>query len=246
MVAQERAKGDSLLLLDGGDSLMSEPVQPLSLESQGRLVIEAMNLLGYDAIALGERDLLLGPDALRQRIDEADFPVLSANVRLAETGELLASPYTILNVGGLSIGIIGLTGTSPDSPPAFTISDPIAAAEDILKEVEPQADLIVVLSHLGWDRNKELADQVSAIDVVISGGMQKLDDQPYHSPTTGARLSQAELPTAGHAGRFVGLWKLTIDRDGQIKDSDWRAVFLDSQFVDDPAMVALLAGYRGR
>lgn len=232
------------MLLDGGDSLMSDSPQPLTLESQGRVIIEAMNLLGYDAIALGEQDLRLGADVLRQRIAEADFPVLSANVRLTGTGELLASPYTILDVGGLSVGIIGLTGTSPDSPPALTISDPLAAAGDVLKEVEPQSDLVIVLSHMGWDRNRELADRASEIDLVIGGGLQKPDSQPYHSPTTGAYLAQAELPTSGHAGRLVGLWKLTLNPEGQVRDSDWRAVALDPQFADDQAMIRLLAGYR--
>lgn len=225
---------------------MSEPAQPLSLESEGALVIEAMNLMGYDAIVLGEQDLQLGADVLRQRIDEADFAVLSANVRLAETGELLASPYTILEVDGLSIGIIGLTGTSPDIPSVFTISDPIAAAEDILGEVESQADLIIMLSHLGWDKNRELADLAAEIDLVIGGGLQKPDNRPYHSSTTGVWLAQAELPTPGHAGRFVGRWELTISPDGRVTRSDWKAISLDPQFADDQAMAALLARYRNQ
>jgi 5'-nucleotidase/UDP-sugar diphosphatase len=246
LVAQEREKQDYLLLLDGGDSLMSDAAQRLNLDSEGALMIEAMNLLGYDALVLGERDLQLGPEVLRQRMDEADFPVLSANARLAETGELLASPYAILNVGGLSIGIIGLTGISPDIPLAFTISDPLAAAEEVLKEVEPQADLIVLLSHLGWDGNKALADLAGEIDLVVSGGLQKTENQPYRSPATGVWLAQAELPTPGHAGRLVGRWKVTISPEGRVTDSDWKTISLEPQFVDDPAMVALLARYRIR
>ncbi len=246
MVAQERAEQDLLLLLDGGDSLMADPAQPLSLESEGELVIEAMNLMGYDAMVLGEQDLQLGADALRQRMDEADFPVLSANVRLAETGETLASPYTILEMDGLSIGIIGLTGTSPQVLPPFAISDPIAAAEDLLEEVASQADLIVLLSHLGWDKSKELADLAGEIDLVISGGLQKPDSQPYHSSATGAWLAQAELPAPRHTGRIVGRWELTISPSGRVTRSDWEAVSLDPQFADDQAMVTLLARYRNQ
>ncbi len=245
LAAQEREKQDLVLLLDGGDSLMSDSAQRLNLESGGALVIEAMNLLGYDALVLGERDLQLGAEVLRQRMDEADFPVLSANVRLAETGELLASPYTVLNLDGLSVGIIGLTGTS-DIPAAFTVSDPMAAAEEALREVGTQADLIVLLSHLGWEGNKELADLAGEIDLVISGGLQKLEDQPYRSPATGVWLAQAELPTPGHAGRLVGWWKLTISPEGRVTDSDWKTISLEPQFTDDPAMVALLARYRSR
>jgi len=74
------------------------------------VIVEAMNLMGYDVMALGEVDLQLGEDALRQRIAEAQFAVLSANVIVQSTGELFAKPYVIMERGGRRIGIVGLTG----------------------------------------------------------------------------------------------------------------------------------------
>lgn len=225
---------------------MSASAQPLTVESQAAVVIEGMNLIGYDAMVLGAQDLQLGVDVLQQRINEADFAVLSANVRLAETGELFTSPYTILQVDGLSVGLVGLTDDAPDLPPAFTISDPIEAASQSLSEIGPQTDLIVLLSHVGWDKNKELAELSGRINLVISGGSQQTDAQPYRSPSTGTWLAQAELSARGHAGRIVGRWDLELGTGSQITAADWKVVSLGPQFADDVAMAALLRRYRSQ
>lgn len=225
---------------------MSDSAQPLTVDSKGALVIEAMNLMGYDAMALGEQDLQLGVDVLRQHIEDAAFAVLSANVRLAETGELLTSPYTIIDVNGLLVGLIGLTGDSADLPPAFTLSDPINAAQEALIELESETDLVIVLSHLGWDKNKEIADLSSTIDVVISGGMQQTGVQPYLSPVSGAWLAQAEVSSRGHAGRMIGRWDLTLGADTHVNSADWETTSLGPHFADDQAMVSLLRRFRSQ
>lgn len=81
-----------------------------------------MNLMEYDAMALGETDLQLGEDVLRQRVQEVRFPVLSANVVVQSTGKLFVQPYVLLESGGRTLGIIGLTGSG-------SVSDTLAAAQ---------------------------------------------------------------------------------------------------------------------
>ncbi len=243
-ISQVRESGKPVLLLDAGDSLMADEFQPLSVDSRGALVVEAMNLMDYDATVLGERDLQLGVDDLRKLMDKAGFAVLSANIRLVETGELFAEPYIILEQGGWAYGIVGLTGSVSGAPPKFSIEDPFAAIEELLPSLSEQTDWIVVLSHLGWTENKRLADLSPEIDLIISGGLDKPDPKPHHARTTGTYLAQAERPSTAHAGRQIGRWDLKLDADAQIEMDDWTSVSLDPEIADDPALLELVGRYR--
>lgn len=234
----------SVLLLDGGNTLVADDSQPLTADSKSAMIVEAMNLMSYDAAVLGDKDLQLGVDELRKRMDEANFAILSANVLLVDTGELFAKPYTILDVSGWSIGVIGLTGSELDPPAAFFISDPFAPIEKILPELSEQTDLIVVLSHLGWAQNKRLADLAPEIDLVVSGGVETPDQEPHKAIATGTYLAQAERPSPGHAGRQIGRWDLDLGTGDRIATAAWTTVSLGPEFVDDPDMAGLLQRYR--
>ena len=88
-------------MLDAGNTFWSRV--PISVDSAGKVIADAMNLLRYDAMALGEADLLLGRGVLDQRIADVNFPVLSANVYVPGTEDLYVDPYVILDVGGRKI-----------------------------------------------------------------------------------------------------------------------------------------------
>src|SRR6185503_7073978 len=90
------------LILDGGDMFTGTMI---SDEFFGKPMIEILNKLGYAAVALGNHEFDYGIPELRNRLKEARFPVLSANV----SGIPEVKPYTILNVKGLRIGVIGAT-----------------------------------------------------------------------------------------------------------------------------------------
>ena len=234
----------SVLLLDGGNTLVADDSQPLTADSKSALIVEAMNLMSYDATVLGEKDLQLGANELHARMNEANFAILSANVLHVDTGELFAKPYTILDVGGWTIGVVGLTGSEFDPPPAFSISDPFAAVTEILPELSEQTDLIVVLSHLGWTQNKRLADLAPEIDLLVSGGGETPGQQPYEAISTGTYLAQAERPSPGHAGRQIGRWNLDLGTEDRIETAAWTTVSLIPGLVDDPDMTGLLQRYR--
>ena len=75
----------------------------------GEDIVAGMNLMGYDAMAIGPVDLKLGAAALRQRMSEAEFPLLSANVLWRGDRGYVGDSYTILQAGSYRIGVIGLT-----------------------------------------------------------------------------------------------------------------------------------------
>jgi 2',3'-cyclic-nucleotide 2'-phosphodiesterase (5'-nucleotidase family) len=231
------------LLLDAGDSLFGDRF--LGQQTQGKGIVEIMNLLGYDAMALGGGDMRLGLDTLRQRIAEAEFPFLSANMVLSGTETLFAEPYIIKEMGDHRVAIIGLT--EPDAADmvqgAVTVLDPIETARRYVAEVSSKASIVIVLSHIGVEENMKLAGEVEGIDLIVSGTGHALLGQAVQSETTGAFIVQAEVPSPGHAGRVVGVARLQIDSQGGIKSHQWAAISLTPDFADDPEMRALLDSY---
>jgi 2',3'-cyclic-nucleotide 2'-phosphodiesterase (5'-nucleotidase family) len=243
VVKQERQASSHLLLLDAGDSLFGDRF--LGQQTQGKGGVEAMNLLGYDAMALGGGDMRLGLDTLRQRMAEAEFPFLSANVVLSGTETLFTEPYIIKEMGDHRVAIIGLTepGAADAAQGAVTVLNPIETVRRYVAEVSAQASIIIVLSHLGVEEDMKLAKEVEGIDLIVSGTGQVLLGQAIQNETTGTLIVQAEVPSPGHAGRTVGVAGLQIDSRGEVTSHQWTAVFLTPDFADDPEMRALLSTY---
>ena len=100
-------------MLDAGNSLTGD-LDPAK-RTQGASSVAIMNLMGYDAMALGAGDLSLGLDVIRQRQAEASFPFLSANAVVSGTTELVATPYITREIGSAARGYLGPVrpGNSP-------------------------------------------------------------------------------------------------------------------------------------
>jgi len=229
-----------VLLLDAGDTLISD--RWLAKQSQGKIVIEAMNLMGYDAMALGERDLQLGPKTLRQRMADAAFPFLSANVELK--GKLFAEPYVIKEIDGHRIAIIGLTGVIPDAAHGFQVRDPLETAQRLVAELRPQADIIILLAHVGQEMEQRLKEEVEGIDVIVGGSALPRPGQAVWDETAGVLILPSERPSPGHAGRFIGVARLNFDSHGRLVNYESQMVVLSPNVADDPELIALLQRYK--
>jgi 2',3'-cyclic-nucleotide 2'-phosphodiesterase (5'-nucleotidase family) len=226
-----------VLVLDAGDSLVRD--RSPALTSQGKSSVELMNLMGYDAMALGAGDLaILGVDVIRQRMEQARFPFLSANVVLTETGELLAKPYVLYEVEGHRIAVIGLTDEVLllDAE----IRDPLSSLQEVLAQLEGQVDIYVLLSHAGQERNQEIAKEVPEVDLIVSGGGQGYTPEVLRfegSPP----LVHADTASPGHAGRRVGVGRWWFDDGGHLVALDWASLALDPSIPDDPEMARWVA-----
>jgi 5'-nucleotidase len=205
-----------------------------------------MNLLGYDAMTIGDLDLQLGPEVLRQRIAEAHFPVLSANVMLANRGQLLAQPYTIVERGGRRVGIIGLTSDSsewlaaPGAEPFLVLK-----AEDVLpqytSELAPQVDVLIVLSNLGHDEDQQLSSQLPGLDLIVGGRTKTAPPEGWSNETTGTVVVHA-----GYEGRQIGRCQLHLDGAGSATVQSCTLLLLSEDYPDDPQMRALLDSYEAQ
>jgi len=239
-----------VLVLDAGDALLKD--QAPATTSQGATSIDTMNRMGYDAAALGEGDLAqLGVDAVRERMAEADFPFLSANVYLSGAaagtghpfleGELLAEPYRVIEVGTQRVALIGLTGEAEIA--GLTIGDPLAAVQEAVQQIGDQAQILILLSHAGLETNRQIAAQVPELDLIVSGGgarMTAMAEGGNGEPL----ILHADVSMTAHAGRRIGAGSFSFDQNGVLQAQQWQSVTLDAETPDDPAMAAWVASHR--
>jgi 2',3'-cyclic-nucleotide 2'-phosphodiesterase (5'-nucleotidase family) len=213
-------------------------------KTKGEAIVAGMNLMGYHVMALGPHELALGQEVLRQRMAEAEFPMVSANVVLSETGELFAEPYVILETGGRRVGIIGLTRV-PDKPLAgFQVLDPRTAAAQYVPEVVEQSDTVVILTNVSYPAALALASQVPNIDLLVAGRAKQRPTQAVRIPGTGTLTVTTEPPLQRHTGREVGRLVVTLESDGTLTEESWNPVPLTKETPDDPVMTKLLNTFR--
>ena len=176
------AKGKDVLLVDAGDAIQDHNLVNLS---QGATAIAFMNAAGYDAMTLGNHEFDYGQDVTLERAAEADFPFLSCNILVDATGKTFVRPYTIVEKGGVTVGIIGITtpetagATNPKHVYGLTFLD----GQDLYDAVQSNVDylrgagcdLIVALGHVGSEpiseghRSDDILRHVQGIDLFIDG-----------------------------------------------------------------------------
>jgi 5'-nucleotidase len=237
-VKEVRETSENVLLLDGGDALFGDD---LAQETKGQVIVEAMNLLGYDAMALGGEDFRLGLDVLRQRMEEAQFPVLSANVMISGTEQLFAKPYVIKEIEGHKVAIIGLTNREAASVAggAVVVLDPQEVLKDVMVEVSGEADVVIVLSRLGTATDMQMAGQAPGIDLIIGGQSRDVLDPPLWDEPTSTVIAQA-----GYQGRWIGVVSLELDGQGEVTGHQGQVVLLSGEIGDDPDMRDFLNQYK--
>jgi 2',3'-cyclic-nucleotide 2'-phosphodiesterase (5'-nucleotidase family) len=199
----------STLLLDAGDTFQGTYI---SNSNHGTAMVEVMNFAGVNAMVLGNHEFDWGLDVLRARIAQAQFPCLAANLESAPGIRLEdIAPYVILDVGESRVGILGLTYhdlstiVKASSIEGLRSLSPIETARRYLPELRDQSDLVIVLSHLGEESDRVLAEAVPEIPLIVGG----------HSHTAfpdGLRVNDTLIVQAGAYGAQLGYLELTLDR----------------------------------
>lgn len=174
------AAGGYSLLLDGGDVNTGVPESDLQDAVPD---FKGMNLLGYDAMAVGNHEFDKSPAVLAMQRSLAVFPMLSANIYRA--GERVFAPYKLFNLGGVRVAVMGLTTDdthklgNPDNMQNLEFRSPIQEAAKLVPELRAQADIVIAATHMGHYANGqhgiqapgdvEMARAVKGIDLVVGG-----------------------------------------------------------------------------
>ncbi len=173
-----RKEDKNLLVLDGGDALVLSFFDRESEKEKARrragVVLKIYERIGYDALNIGDTDLGLGIEYLRNLQKSSKIPFLSANFKSKKTGKTIFNPYLIKKIGELRIGIIGLL--TPEISPlifkelkGYVIEDPIKVATEISRQLIPQCDHLIVLAHLTPSEIESLEKRIPEISIMIGG-----------------------------------------------------------------------------
>ncbi|WP_017472361.1 bifunctional metallophosphatase/5'-nucleotidase [Amphibacillus jilinensis] len=229
-------KGETYFLLDNGDHL--DRVHPATEALRGIGNIELLNRANYDVVTIGNNEgITLDRSELIELYQQANFEVVCANLTSANSLDPdWLKPYKLLTTASqVEVGIIGLTApfTPFYQPLGWQISDPLQSLERYLKELKEQADVIVLLSHLGIDQDQEIANRFQDIDVIIGG-------HTHHLFKKEQWVGDTILTAAGKFGNYVGAIQLTWDHgEKRLIDKQAKAVPVSSYVEDQPTMKQL-------
>jgi len=214
--AEVENAGGHVMVLSAGDVNTGVPESDL-LDAEPDFIL--MNMIGYDAMTLGNHEFDNSLDVLMKQKGWAKFPFLAANVVKKGTGELLVEPYMIREIDGLKIAVLGLITEDvpilvlPDNVKNLEFHNVIDTAKKYVPELKAKADLVIALTHIGYyDSDSDhvgdvqLAKAVPGIDVIVGGHTHTTLDQPVVVGDT--LIVQAD----GYSEK-VGRLNLTVDND---------------------------------
>lgn len=231
-VAACRDTTDNVVLIDAGDRWTGNPFVDRT-PVPGVPVVELMNRLGYDVATLGNHEFDHGQAHLGRIIERMAFPVICANVQ-SDTCTFPQLPaYRILERGGVRIGLVGVVTNyeGPGHPAGQKASfvglrfpDPQQMALCYADSLRSQVDLLVLVSHMGDDRDEELLRRGTPYDVVIGGHTHEV----RNSVVNGTLLTQT-----GKNLTYVGVTRIRM-RGKQVLDSSFELVDLSGYDAAQP------------
>ena len=247
-IRQWRRESPHSLLVDVGDVYQGTPA---SRVSEGGLMIDLFNRLGYDAWTLGNHDFDWGPEALEANLARSKPVILTGNLERGgkSPGAFDGAwknvlPWTLRETGGFRIALIGLVTPglpywlSPETLGGVTATDPAIALQRAVTEArDAKADAVVVMGHMGWrfqddfaNPVREMLRSVKGVDVYLAGHSHQ--NQPTWS------LHDVLCSQAGYHGIHCGRVDLTFDLDTR-KLMDRRAftLLMDDRYALDPAVI---------
>ncbi|RWF36526.1 MAG: bifunctional metallophosphatase/5'-nucleotidase, partial [Mesorhizobium sp.] len=250
-IAQERKKleGQNVLLLNAGDSFQGSLFY---ITYKGAAEEEFLNQIKPDAVTLGNHEFDDGETALVPYLDKAKFPVVSANVvandKSGAAGKI--KPSIVLEVGGQKIGIVGaVTNDTPElaSPgPNIAIEDDVKSITAEVEKLKAQGvNKIIAVTHIGYNRERDVIAKIPGIDVVVGGHSHTLLSNtdptaagPYPTMVDNPDGSKVPVVQAASYSKYLGEFKVVFDDNGVVKEASGDPIFLDKSITPDPAVLA--------
>lgn len=191
---------EPVLLVDIGDHMDRAAVETEG--TMGQANIDIINLTGYDAVTIGNNEgLTFSPETLSAIFSGLQCPVVCCNFLDIATGQPphWMKQHAIVEKDGIRIGITGATAafTSFYSLLGWDVTDPEDALREQCRLLAPQADLIVILSHLGLPADKLLAERLEGVHAILGGHTHHVLEQPL-------LINGTAVCGAGKFGRYVG------------------------------------------
>lgn len=199
---------ESNWIVDIGDHI--DRVDPIAEAFMGKANVELMNEAGYDIVTLGNNEgITMSHDDLHDLYDQANFEVVCANLHSEKNVPDWLKFYTnVTSNHGVKIGVIGLTAPFNDFYELLDwhVSEPDKTLDKYIKQLKETSDIIVLLSHLGINEDRELARRFPDLDIIIGG-------HTHHLLRTGEEVNNSIITAAGKHCTYVGQVILTWDHE---------------------------------
>ncbi|MBS4028203.1 MAG: bifunctional metallophosphatase/5'-nucleotidase [Ignavibacteriales bacterium] len=224
-------KVKTCLMFDAGDVMTGNPITEYKYQNAfGGALFEMMNRVGYDAWCFGNHDLDAGQENLLAITKIVHFPILSSNVVNDKNDfPLNNKPYTIIEKGGLKIGIIGVMSqflynlVNESNLKGIKVLSPSETVQKYVDELDPKTDLLIALTHEGTDDDSILAENVHGLDVIVGGHSHTRLTKPL-------KINDVIIVQAGANCENLGELELTVEND---KVTDYKGKLLTLWYRDD-------------
>jgi hypothetical protein len=232
---------EPLLQLDAGDLLFATDVVPELLKKQAEIqagyVLKAMDMLHHDAVVPGEKDFALGIKTFDQLRKGSKTRFLAANLVRSNGSNYLPDSHIFTRKGSdgkdLRIAVIGLGDPSLAWPKGLKALSPIEVAREEIPKLRKKADLVIALTHEGFEKDIALAKAVKGIDVIVGGHSQSFLQNP-------PQINGTWIYQSSFRNQYIGLVSLAKP----FKPGDHRLVGLDPGYDPPDVHTPLLSEMR--
>jgi len=223
------------LVVDAGDFFtMSKKLLKDSL------ICEAYATIPYDALLLGDQELTRNPEFLNNVLPKTKASIVVTNL---ESPPLLRiRKYKIVKRGGLNIGILGVVGDNSmkyypqEIRDSIIVTDPITAINEVLGKIKTRTDIIVLLTHQGFDQDLRLAQELEGVDVIIGSHSQTVPEEPIV-------VNNILISQAGREGYYVGVVELKLSKYKKVDDRSISTIAMTQEMPDHNRVMELIKYY---
>lgn len=239
---------EHVLKVDCGDFLSGgRPID--SIKSQ--FMIKGYAKLEMDAINVGERDFMLGPQVLIDAKEQYDLPLISANVYYPDMSKRFLDPYVIVKskavkrnnkkIRSLKIGIFGVMLKRPilvysKFTPKLITTDPFEETEKVLSELKGKCDIVIALAHLNSMDLQKFKMKFKEIDLIIGG-------HSFYSEIITDSTDYASIVQTGSKGQYVGNIELKLNKRNEIIDFNAHNKSLEIDMAESPELKTIENDY---
>lgn len=248
-------EGENVLLLSAGDNFQGS-IYYTTYKS--KVVADFFNQMGFDVVATGNHEFDDGPEEFAAFIDAAEFPIVGGNFDVSRSDDLRGKikGSIVVEVGGERIGIIG--ATTEDTPEIASVGD--VEFFDVVQYVRGASealdaagiDKIILLSHIGYNEDMEVAAALPLVDVIVGGHSHSLLSNtdaaavgPYPTMVTNPAGQEVPVVQANQYGKYLGIISVTWDADGNVISAEGDPYLIDASVDPNDGFVAQLADLAG-
>ncbi|MGE5707097.1 MAG: bifunctional metallophosphatase/5'-nucleotidase, partial [Bacteroidota bacterium] len=242
LIEQIRAK-EKALVFDAGDVFQGTPTYTFF---KGEADYRILDAIGYDATTIGNHEFDDGYGNVAKQWQGKRFPIINSN--LCQNDKPLFTESKVFAVNGVKVGVFGLLGTdavgtiSAKFMKGIQFRSPAETARRMVAKLKKEADVVVLLSHSGYQEDQQLAKEVPGIDVIVGGHSHTYLPEPTFVKNA---LGTTAIVQTGQWGENLGRLDLEVENQ-KVLSVKGKLLPVDASIAPDPKIAQLVDGYESQ